>query len=429
MRLSSRCAMLCSFASLCALNACAGSQTNPIIGGGASPTPSIAATPAASASQTAAATTTPVTTASPVVTATPSPATTATPTATPTPTPKPTFTATPSAAATGPLLYVDGAVTAAAGTAANVGGIGAYSLSSNGNASAIRLITGVHTGLPQQTAGLLSPGPMAFDGSGRVYVIYPWGDSIGEIAAFAPTASGDATPSRYLDSYNLRDAWALAVDAGGAVFAAANFYQKGISIYANTANDMTPPLGVIAGTVTTASGTGPQSLATAKDGSLVAFLSALSPPPALSGFTVSIVTYGPHPTPASVPLRTIAGPHTGIGVDDGETNYVLAVAPATGETYALITSWINAFPGRIDVYAPSANGDVAPTRVITGPATGLGNSYIRSIAVDATGRIYVINPVGTAILVFAADANGNAAPIATIHPSELSYVSALAISP
>jgi len=66
------------------------------------------------------------------------------------------------------------------------------------------------------------------------------------------------------------------------------------------------------------------------------------------------------------------------------------------------------------VYAPGANGDVAPIRTITGSNTGL--SAPQYDAVDSSGRLYVTNDgssLGT-ITIYAAGANGNVAPIATI---------------
>ena len=64
----------------------------------------------------------------------------------------------------------------------------------------------------------------------------------------------------------------------------------------------------------------------------------------------------------------------------------------------------------ISVFSPTANGNIAPIRVISGSATLLSNPY--RIAVDAIGNIYVGNGeagIGR-ILIFPAGATGNVRP-------------------
>ena len=63
----------------------------------------------------------------------------------------------------------------------------------------------------------------------------------------------------------------------------------------------------------------------------------------------------------------------------------------------------------INEYPASSNGTVNPTAVIT------GLSSPRGVAVDAKGRIYVTD--GDRVLVYAANANGNATPLRTISGS------------
>ena len=71
----------------------------------------------------------------------------------------------------------------------------------------------------------------------------------------------------------------------------------------------------------------------------------------------------------------------------------------------------------ISEFAAGATGDVAPIRTISGSNTGLGGGtgFSFGLAVSkASGDIFVSNPASNAILVFAANATGNAAPIQTI---------------
>ncbi len=71
---------------------------------------------------------------------------------------------------------------------------------------------------------------------------------------------------------------------------------------------------------------------------------------------------------------------------------------------------------QIDIYdhiSTAPTGAITPTRVITGPLTGLGVSF--GIALDGHGRLLVLNDTPASVTVYdAATANGNAPPVATI---------------
>ncbi|HEY1868008.1 MAG TPA: hypothetical protein VGG70_06895 [Candidatus Cybelea sp.] len=71
----------------------------------------------------------------------------------------------------------------------------------------------------------------------------------------------------------------------------------------------------------------------------------------------------------------------------------------------------------ISEFAAGATGNVAPIRSIAGPKTGLngGNGFSFGLAISKTsGEIFVSNPGTNAILGFAPAASGNVAPIQTI---------------
>jgi len=74
----------------------------------------------------------------------------------------------------------------------------------------------------------------------------------------------------------------------------------------------------------------------------------------------------------------------------------------------------------ISEFAAGATGNVAPIRLISGSNTRLSTvppsaSFAEGIAVSRrSGQIFVANPSTNSILVFAANANGNIAPIQTI---------------
>lgn len=67
---------------------------------------------------------------------------------------------------------------------------------------------------------------------------------------------------------------------------------------------------------------------------------------------------------------------------------------------------------KIDVFAPGANGNVAPIRTISGSATQLGGPA--DVAVDAAGDVYSSNFNINTITEYAPGASGNVAPIRTI---------------
>jgi hypothetical protein len=72
----------------------------------------------------------------------------------------------------------------------------------------------------------------------------------------------------------------------------------------------------------------------------------------------------------------------------------------------------------INVYGPQSEGNVAPLRTIGGSNSNIGRSM--SIAVDESGEVYAAHtPNGDlgAIVVFAANASGNVAPVRTISGS------------
>jgi serine/threonine protein kinase, bacterial len=90
---------------------------------------------------------------------------------------------------------------------------------------------------------------------------------------------------------------------------------------------------------------------------------------------------------------------------------------STGHIYVSNGAINGAGASSVNVFAPNANGNVAPVRTISGPATGLYEPL--SVAVDAGGNLYVVNQTSggsnsDTVNVFAPLANGDVAPIRTI---------------
>ncbi len=117
-------------------------------------------------------------------------------------------------------------------------------------------------------------------------------------------------------------------------------------------------------------------------------------------------------------LQQIAGPATGLlplDPNDGNHNPIsVATDPTTGEIY--VYTYNNATGARqVSVFAAGATGNVSPTRVISGSNTQLGTPGVlnNKIAVSSVGQLYVAEGVNQ-VLVFAAKANGNVAPVQVI---------------
>jgi len=76
----------------------------------------------------------------------------------------------------------------------------------------------------------------------------------------------------------------------------------------------------------------------------------------------------------------------------------------------------NAGNDSITVYARRANGNVAPLRSLSGPATGL--STPSGLAVDTVNNeLFVVNGSNNSVTVYPRVANGNVAPLRTIFGS------------
>ncbi|HEV8579094.1 MAG TPA: IPTL-CTERM sorting domain-containing protein [Thermoanaerobaculia bacterium] len=108
----------------------------------------------------------------------------------------------------------------------------------------------------------------------------------------------------------------------------------------------------------------------------------------------------------AAPIRTLTGPAMQMAVP----RYVAADL-VHGELY--VANYSPSSEDAVLVYALSANGDIAPLRVISGANADLG--FVYGMAVDAVhDEIFVVDWSDFAVKVFSRTANGNVAPIRTI---------------
>ncbi len=109
------------------------------------------------------------------------------------------------------------------------------------------------------------------------------------------------------------------------------------------------------------------------------------------------------------PAIVVGGSNTGITSING-----IAI-DSSGALYVANCGDCYPFSGQtpsINVFAPGADGNVAPSRTIAGPNTELQTPY--SVAVDSAGDILVADYTAQAVLIFSKTANGNVAPIGKI---------------
>jgi DNA-binding beta-propeller fold protein YncE len=87
----------------------------------------------------------------------------------------------------------------------------------------------------------------------------------------------------------------------------------------------------------------------------------------------------------------------------------------------------NTTENRISVFAAGACGDVAPIRIIEGDRTGLAEP--RGLALDARGRLYVANRKTATATVYAPDAQGDATPLRMLSAVAMRTAEAIAVAP
>jgi len=276
--------------------------------------------------------------------------------------------------------------------------------------------------------GLLNPSAVAVDSTGSIYVANVGSDSgqSDRITVYSPGSNAKTAPIAFSfasasgDLTGLSYPSAIAVDASGKIYVAnqtAGYQMRGsVTVYSGPAS-LWVPLWNISGT-SSSDKTGldtPTAIDLDTSGDIFVLNSNGG-----SSHSGSITVYAPISGlpggPGNVaPIRTIKNgsssaltkfdsPH-GMALDSSNKIYVTNDGSIAGDLDS------------VTVYAAGANGNAAPIAVISGANTQL--NLPQGIAIDSAGKIYVANNGsangGTdAITVYAAGANGNAAPIQTI---------------
>jgi sugar lactone lactonase YvrE len=352
------------------------------------------------------------------------------------------------------------------------GGILEFAAGADGNVAPVRTLAGTATALSE-------PFGVEVDSTGEVWVADAGN---GSIFVYGPNASGNTAPVRFITGpatlLSLADG--LAVDGAGEVLVsdgegriedyAAGISGKQVSPFATLSGSRTgiisalgvaispPLLGISTATLPAATVGTAYSQTVAAGGGAKPYRFSLSSGALPAGLTLNATTGAVTGTPTAATTASFAvkvtdtSPPTAQsavqaltivvrapvvpsvvvanGGSGAVTDYPLSptgnVAPlfklgagnklsgpggvavdTTGRVYVL-----NSSNSTISEFAPGVTSASGPAVTIGGSNTGLNNPA--GIALDAAGRIYVTSQAAASISVFAAGANGNVAPIATI---------------
>jgi len=124
------------------------------------------------------------------------------------------------------------------------------------------------------------------------------------------------------------------------------------------------------------------------------------------------------------PIRVIQGPHTQIQGTPYGANAIVTVDPVNNEIYVPVV------PDHLLVFDRTANGDVAPKRILTGKSGAIDISGQTGVSVDPVHNLLLINGRG-AIFIFDRLASGDDKPKAVIRgpKSEMNNVHEFQVTP
>lgn len=284
-----------------------------------------------------------------------------------------------------------------------------YPASATGNINPYRKIGGEKT-------QLLNPSGIAVDSRGKIYV----SSSQPALFVYSATANGEVTPLRSImgRATRLQHFWIanLAIDANQYVYVTDNLqrchgasgctYKGYVTVYAPGSNGNVAPTRMIYGRETGMFNHGVPAIGIAVDTAGYTYVTTY---PFESGGKAEVLVYAPGADGDVAPSWSISGPKTRLGIP-----YGVAVDNA-GNVYVADLS------NSVYVYAAGQHGNIAPIQAISGSKTGLIEPT--SVAADASHNIYVTNAAPgsrrmPSVTVYAAGATGNVAPIKIIKGSK-----------
>jgi sugar lactone lactonase YvrE len=234
---------------------------------------------------------------------------------------------------------------------------------------------------------------LAVDHSGTIYAA---NDSDHQIEIFPPGSNGNVTP-QVLGGSNvpLKATEGIAIDSTGQIYTS-DYRNNAIFVFPPGTTGNTPPSRTITGANTLLNG--PIGMAFDGAGNLLVANFYAS--------TENVLKFSPTANGNVAPIAYIGGSNTKLGAPfnvnvDHKGRIIVADNTATA----------------VLIFKPGAHGNATPVATISGSHTSLTN--ITSTGVDPQGRIYATN-VGASpsfvasVLVFLPTANGDVAPVRTI---------------
>ncbi len=284
-----------------------------------------------------------------------------------------------------------------------------FSANSNGNAPPARTIEGNDTGID-------GPSSIAFDQQGRIYVLNSRDGDGGSVTVYAPGASGDARPIWTIagDNIGLRiGAAGLTVDGGGNIYVSQSYdtesadgrttHVSRIKVFAAGANGNVKPIRTIEGSATRLDNA--KGLAVDKAANL--YVANSGTQGGGKNQSMRVTVYAPGANGNVAPIRAIEGPDTGL-----DTSMFLGI-DATDNLYVANLGQSTGVT-TVTVYPPGANGNARPLRTLMGPNMKGSGNIGNALAVDAAGNVYMTDFNGSGISIYGAGATGNRPALRTI---------------
>jgi sugar lactone lactonase YvrE len=264
---------------------------------------------------------------------------------------------------------------------------------------------------------MADPIGLARDKSGRIYVV---NNGTNTVTVYSANANGNVEPVAVIGGSNSQLALptAIALDASENIYVvngAAN--SQSINVYpalgtsAGILNEA--PIGRIAGSKTMLDY--PTGIALDSKGNIYVANASGGPVVPHEIYNVGRITIYPPGSNGNVaPAAVISGKQTGLALPLG-----IALG-SHGNIYVANLNTANVGNPQLNnssitVYTPGNNGDAAPIAIIAGDKTGLVDA--RGIALDSDGNLYTegsVNQRGFSINVYPRGSDGNVAPATTI---------------
>ncbi|HMM57230.1 MAG TPA: hypothetical protein PKD77_06530 [Rudaea sp.] len=296
----------------------------------------------------------------------------------------------------------------------------AFADTANGNVAPLRQLGGTSTGFLTPIGGAYEPV------EGVVYVADFYGQSI---RVFPSAASGDIAPKRVLTSAYVGQVRSIAIDVAHDEM----FYTSTCCVWTfdRTASGngffkRYVQWGGLSGSVTQQNSPNGLIYLSATDQLAETDTDSAAP------YTPKVLVFDRIASGNTAPARVIKGASTQLGSYAGALAYD---APSRKLFVGAYTdNGASSHSARVLVFDDTANGNVAPLRVIGGANTGLelsGSGSVGGIAIDPQRQRLIVSiydyniAANSKLLVFDIAANGNVAPLQIIAGSQTGFVSAL----